>query len=313
MSLPAPIPLDDAGELRKHGIALKHRLFEVSEAIRLALTEASSERPVTVFQCFENPSPKIGFNFCLEGTTSFALTRGFPTAFADSENANTFVMPTSSVRQEMGFRKSLSLLTFYIDAEAFLRLVGESAESLPSNLMDASTSDARCYFEKHRWQPVIRSILSQVFHSRFSPNAQKIFIEAKALELVAIILDLYSRGLSRKSTLSKPDVERIHHARDILLKDLARPPSLSKLARLAGTNEFTLKKGFKEVFDLPVFKTLQQMRLAKAYEMFQATNLSVGEVAALVGYESPSSFLRAFVGMYGMRPKDVKRIPFRTI
>ena len=222
-------------------------------------------------------------------------------------------MPACSVRQELSFQNSLSLATFYIEAGTFLKIIGESAEALPGHFIDTVSGDNRCYFEKHAWQPVIRAILSQVFNSRFSPNTQRIFIVAKAMELIAIILELYTKGNPRQFTISKSDVERIQHARELLIRDLARPPSLSQLARMAGTNEFTLKKGFKEIFDVPVFKHLQQMRLAKAYDLFQSTNLGVNEVASLVGYESMSSFLRVFSETYGMNPKDVRRIPFRTL
>ena len=127
------------------------------------------------------------------------------------------------------------------------------------------------------------------------------------------MLDIYERGNSKQFTVSRVDIDKIQFARELLVRDIVNPPGLSKLAREAGTNEFTLKKGFKELFNVPVYKYLQQTRLAKAYELFRSTNLPVNEVAGLVGYESVSSFNKAFIRSYGLRPGDVKRIPFKTI
>lgn len=222
-------------------------------------------------------------------------------------------MPACTVTQEIILNPSVSLLTLYIDLPAFLELLGESLEALPFRFLDAMHTSNKCYFESYQWQAIIKNVLSQILHAQLSPLAQRIFMESKALELIAIILDIYAKGNEKQFTISRSDIEKIQFAKELLLRDIANPPSLSKLARQAGTNEFTLKKGFRELFNVPVFKYLQQMRLAKAYELFQATNLQVSEVADIVGYESVSSFSRAFTAFYGLKPGDVKRIPFKTI
>ncbi|MBK9985235.1 MAG: helix-turn-helix transcriptional regulator [Saprospiraceae bacterium] len=307
------IDLTDQAKLSETGLNLYHREITVSEHIQLALFEATHTSHITIVNRFDNPKPHIGFNFCVAGATSFALTGGYPTAFADSSKVNNFLMPTCKVTQELVLKPSISLLTLYVDLPAFLKLIGESLEALPFQFLDAMHMSNKCYFESYQWQAIIKNTLSQIFHSQMSPLAMRIFIESKSLELIAIILDIYAKGNQRQFTISRSDIDKIQFAKDLLLRDIANPPSLSKLAREAGTNEFTLKKGFKELFNVPVFKYLQQMRLAKAYELFQATNLQVSEVAIIVGYESVSSFNRAFLQFYGMKPGDVKRIPFKTI
>ena len=310
-----PIIVERTAEdtLKAMNLSVRHSHIVVSEHIFLDLFEAKHKEDVTVLHRFENEKPHIGFNFCLSGGTSFALTGGYPTAYADNKKVNNFVMPTCEVMQELVLNPSLSLLTLYIDLPAFIKILGESLEALPIRLLDAVHTDEKCYFESYQWQAIIKNVLSQIFHAQLSPLAQRIFIESKSLELIAIILDIYAKGNQKQFSISKSDIEKIQYAKDLLLKDIANPPSLSQLARAAGTNEFTLKKGFKELFNVPVFKYLQEMRLAKAYDLFQATNLQVTEVASIVGYESLSSFNKAFIAFYGMKPTEVKRIPFKTI
>jgi AraC family transcriptional activator of pyochelin receptor len=310
---PLHIELTDTTNLRKLGLNIYHRQITVSEHIHLALFEATYKTNITIINRFENSKPHIGFNFCVEGETSFALTGGYSTAFANNKKVNNFLMPSCSVTQELVLKPGISLLTLYVDLPAFLKIIGESLEVLPFQFLDAMHTCNKCYFESYQWQAIIKNVLSQIFHSQMSPLAQRIYIESKALELIAIIFDIYAKGNQKQFTISRSDIDKIQFAKDLLLHDIANPPSLSKLAREAGTNEYTLKKGFKELFNVPVFKYLQQMRLAKAYDLFQATNLQVSEVANIVGYESTSSFNRAFVQFYGMKPGDVKRIPFKTI
>jgi AraC-like DNA-binding protein len=300
-------------KLQQKGLQLEYRHIIVSENIHLRIFRAKYTTNLRILNIFDNPKPHIGFNFCISGATSFALSGGYPTAYAYSNKVNNFMMPTCTVTQALVLEPELSLVTCYIDTQAFVKLLGESIETLPITLLDCIEKGKKCYFECYQWQAIIQSILSQVFHAQMSPIAQKIFLESKVLELVAIILDIYEKGNQTQFTVSKKDIEKVQYAKELLLKDIANPPSLSQLARSAGTNEYTLKKGFRELFNKPVFKYLQEMRLSKAYELFQSTNLQVGDVSSIVGYESVSSFTRAFYQFYGVRPGDVKRIPFKTI
>lgn len=80
-----------------------------------------------------------------------------------------------------------------------------------------------------------------------------------------------------------------------------------KLSRQIGLNTFKLKKNFKEVFGVPVFKYVQQIRLEKAHQLIKTKQLSVQEVAWDVGYESISSFSNAFAKKYGYRPSELNR------
>lgn len=308
-----PIDLQDYLQQEHPSPIVSHKIVQVSESITLALTKGSAMEEQVFINRFSNPKPRVGFNFCIEGKTSFALTGGFPTAHCDNTRLHTFLMPSCEVEQPLTLNPQIELATFYLDARAFMNLLGGSLEVVPRDLLDGIEKEQKCFFEKHRWQPVVRSILSQVFSARFSPLSFRLFIESKTLELLAIILELYTQGNQNQFSISRNDIEKIQYAREILMRDLANPPSLSQLARLASTNEFTLKKGFKEVFNLPVFKYLQQARLTKAYELFQSSNLQVTEVATLVGYESMSSFTKAFSDFFGIRPSEVKRIPFKTI
>ena len=85
------------------------------------------------------------------------------------------------------------------------------------------------------------------------------------------------------------------------------PPSLSELSRQIGLNSFKLKKHFKELFGVPVFKYLQNERLNRANELLRREDLTVQEVAWDVGYDSLSSFSNAFTKKFGYRPSEVRR------
>src|SRR5262249_49347872 len=160
---------------------------------------------------------------------SFALSGGYPTAYARADKVNNFLMPACDTIQGLDLEPGLALVTLYIEVGAFRKMLGEGADAAPLRLLDAMEQGSKCYFESYGWQAIILTALLQIFHVRMTPFAERLFIESKALELVAIILDYYAHGSVKRASLSRDQVDRMHHAREILLRDLAHPPSLSKL------------------------------------------------------------------------------------
>ena len=127
-------------------------------------------------------------------------------------------------------------------------------------------------------------------------------------ELMALLMEqeqALTRGQALSSMTLKPDdIERIHEARDILVRQMEHPPSLLELARLVGLNDYTLKRGFREVFDTTAFGYLHDYRLEKARQLLQERRLNVSEVARAVGFGSSSYLSRAFRKKHGVSPKQ---------
>ena len=106
--------------------------------------------------------------------------------------------------------------------------------------------------------------------------------------------------------LRSDDVDRIQHAKDILLSDLENPPSLLKLAQQVGLNDYKLKQSFKQVFGTTVFGYLHDYRMQQAYQLLEVGELNITEVSLKVGYSSLSSFNRAFKKKFGINPSQAK-------
>lgn len=73
-----------------------------------------------------------------------------------------------------------------------------------------------------------------------------------------------------------------------------------------GTNECTLKAGFKEAFRTTVFNYLFDYRMNIAIHYLLDTNKSIGEVAGLVGYEHQAHFCTAFKRKFNVTPSEYR-------
>lgn len=91
-------------------------------------------------------------------------------------------------------------------------------------------------------------------------------------------------------------------------KHLADPPDMEKLARMAAMSVYEFRRMFSFVTGMPPGEYLRKRRLsAAAGDLLQG--MSVTEAAAKYGYDSPSSFSRAFREYHGVAPAALREAP----
>ncbi|MBN9379405.1 MAG: helix-turn-helix transcriptional regulator [Chitinophagaceae bacterium] len=149
--------------------------------------------------------------------------------------------------------------------------------------------------------------IHEIMHMQVDEGLKRMFLQSKCIELLTLQAQAYEHaaGKAVQTCKTRYDKERIYFARDYLVDHAACPPSLTELARIAGLNEFKLKKGFKEVFDTSVFGYLSDFRLNKARNGLLSGAVAIKEVAEQMGYSSVQHFTRAFKKKFGMPPGRV--------
>ncbi|MEM8613062.1 MAG: AraC family transcriptional regulator [Cyanobacteria bacterium P01_H01_bin.105] len=149
----------------------------------------------------------------------------------------------------------------------------------------------------------------QILNCPYQGVTRQLYLESRALELIALQLPLNSskgRVASSNYILKADDVDRIHYAREILLSNLENPPSLLELAQRVGLNDYKLKRGFRQVFGTTAFGCLYHHRMERARRLLETNYSTVTEVAQAVGYTSATSFSAAFKKKFGMPPRCYK-------
>jgi AraC family transcriptional activator of pyochelin receptor len=152
--------------------------------------------------------------------------------------------------------------------------------------------------------PQMIAIIQSLWNCRLTGGLRSLFMEVKMQELLLMQWEMFTQP---PPSTTKADVDKMHMAKEILLKDICNPPSLAQLARLCGINEFKLKKEFKEVFNDTVFGYFNAVRLEQSRQLILDTNKTMSEIAYETGYAHPQHFSRAFKKKFGVTPGEVKR------
>jgi AraC-like DNA-binding protein len=152
----------------------------------------------------------------------------------------------------------------------------------------------------------LHNAIREVLNCRFKGPLKKLFLYSKALEILVLQADAFEQQQRQPPRFARTeyDQERLLFARDYLIQHLHLPPTLPELARIAGLNEFKLKKGFKEMFGQTVFSYLADYRLAEAQTQLIEGKKTASELAFELGYSSLQHFSAAFKKKFGVSPRE---------
>lgn len=153
--------------------------------------------------------------------------------------------------------------------------------------------------------PMMQMTLHQILTCPFQGSIRQMYMDSKAIELITLKLSQIqelSQPSGKRLSLKSADIERIHLAKELLLRDIEHPPSLAVLSKLSGLNDYKLKQGFRQVFGTTVFGYLRSHRMEQARQLLTEQRMTVSEVARLVGYSSLSRFSLAFKEQFGVSP-----------
>lgn len=223
----------------------------------------------------------------------------------------TNMIVSSGIKEERNlFRKgdTFGMTSILVSPDFFQHLSERYTEYFGSAYLRFGRGETFFIAPKNLSIPIALSVaLNDLEVSQMMGNASPMYLEAKVTEC----LSLFMRETEGKEPVNAKivgfsDRDKIYQARDIICSEYLNPPALHDLALRVGTNECTLKAGFKEAFRTTVFNYLFDYRMNIAIHYLLDTNKSIGEVAGLVGYEHQAHFCTAFKRKFNVTPSEYR-------
>jgi AraC-like DNA-binding protein len=156
--------------------------------------------------------------------------------------------------------------------------------------------------------PSINVRLHEILGCTYIDARRPLFLGSKALELIICGFDQFNSDKGQAipcfEHLATGSRNFVHKARDIIISDIKKPPSLTELSRMVGVNRTTLTKCFSKVYGVTIFNFLRTFRLEESRRLLQGGNRSVTQVAFEVGYSHQKTFSREFKKYFGHTPSD---------
>ena len=284
----------------------KIRSFQFSSGLELHIQEYLTQEPIALEVDIQYSSLGIGWIVC--GHSNFAL---------DSQELclqpqQSVITYSNHVRGNFELVAKKKIVMVELNIGSYLRrsVAAKQKEQLPNLIKNSIDRDSAGFLvESYTRTPAVNVALHQILSCPYGGLTKKLYLESKAIELLALNLEILSNERPTPAQVYQPkqdEIERLHYAREILIANMSDPPSLHFLARQVGLNEYKLKQGFRHLFDTTVFGYLHHHRMERSYSLLKSGGMKVTDVAQTVGYSNLGHFAAAFRQKFGVNPSVFK-------
>lgn len=156
--------------------------------------------------------------------------------------------------------------------------------------------------------PSMKEITNHLLDSPYDDATRQFYFDLKARELLyQILVNSYKRNPD-DYRYTPWEVQKIHYARTLLESYVPKkPPTMKALAKQVAMNEFKLKSGFRQYFNVSIFEWLMEQKMQYSRHLILTTDKPIKDVCVMVGYPRTSNFITAFRRTFGMTPGSLRR------
>jgi AraC-like DNA-binding protein len=142
----------------------------------------------------------------------------------------------------------------------------------------------------------------------FSMDEQFLGLAEDLLLLYADVRQRIGRLPGRKPSTREELYRRVSRGRDFIHARAFENISLGEVARASFLSPYHFHRAFRGAFGVSPHDYVTRLRIDRATRLLrESPNLSVTQVAGVVGFESPTSFASLFSRFTGVSPSAVKR------
>lgn len=161
--------------------------------------------------------------------------------------------------------------------------------------------------------PEMVNLMTQIHKYRGEGMAAKLFYEAKVAEAVSLMIEFSKKNKLPKNNVSKEDMILMTNVANYIQDHFSRDISLDHLAKIACMGTTKLKTTFKAVYHCTITQYIKERRLSMAENLLSTTDLTVEQIAQVIGYQNAGRFAGMFKESCGLFPieyrKSVRRRP----
>ena len=215
---------------------------------------------------------------------------------------NVAVIPAASTLQSWYDEVEQDDIYLHLEPE-FIKSVAAGADLNPDQTEIITSLETR--------SPVIESMARMAFDElqRSSEAAgSNLYADSLANLLAVQLLREYS---SHKMPAEKQYVNGLTNKKlalvlDLIESDLAEDLSLSTLANAAGLSEYHFLRMFKQSTGVTPHQYVISQRIERAKELLKRTDMTITEIAYLLGFSTPAHFTHHFRRKTGVTPSELR-------
>ncbi len=195
-------------------------------------------------------------------------------------------------------------VTFSLPHDYLRRFLPDCSPNTTSQLAGYLNNKKSVLIESFPLNGAMQRVLEEIFTHNYRGHMRATYLQAKMLELLCYGLDfLDNKNDKNPQILLRPrDVAQLNKIHELLSQSYIAPPTLSHLCQHFNLNRNKLTLGFKMLFGQSVHEYCRSLRMMQANHLLHGSATPIASVAQQLGYESSSSFTRAYSKHFGYPP-----------
>ncbi len=255
-------------------------------------------------QVFERKidSSFIQFHFNVKGQCKFLFNAGGYELPLAEESALLLYNPQRDLPLHLNLAPDSWVVSLVISIKKFHALFSKEASYIP--FLSEENRDKK-YYKETAVSPPMAIVLNQLLNFNLAKNIKELYFKAKAYELLSLYFNRTENpDLEQCPYLSdEENILKIRKAKEIVIAQMAEPPSLQELSDEIGLSLKKLKEGFKQIYSDSVYSFLFDYKMEYGRQLLDTGEYNVNEVGLKLGYSTASHFIAAFKKKFGTTPK----------
>lgn len=244
----------------------------------------------------------IQFHFCLKGGGKFVFNQGNYALEVSEENSLLLYNTQVDLPLDLSLAPGSWMVSVVMTIRKFHSLFSDEASYIP--FLNTESSEKK-YYAQEAVSPAIAVVLSQMINYNLHPTIKKLYIKGKVYELISLYFNKSTDADVEQCPflVDEDNVKRIRRAKELIIANMAEPPSLPELSKEIGLSLKRLKEGFKQIYGDSVYSFLFDYKMEYARRLLESGQYNVNEIGLKIGYSTSSHFIAAFKKKYGTTPK----------
>ena len=244
----------------------------------------------------------IQFHFCIKGEATFVFNQGTYRLPIHQDTSLLLYNPQRDLPINLEVQPNCWLVSLVISLEKFHGLFSQDASYV--TFLSEDNRDKK-YYKDGVISPSMAVVLNQLLSFNLNSSIKSLYFKGKAYEMLSLFFNRSEDANIEQCPflVDEENIAKLKKAKDIIISEMAEPPTLQELADRIDLSLKKLKEGFKQIYGDSVFSFLFDYKMEVARKLLESGDYNVNEVGLKVGYSTASHFIAAFKKKYGTTPK----------
>lgn len=149
-------------------------------------------------------------------------------------------------------------------------------------------------------------LFSQLYHAPKSIRLDYYRVKIAELLLLLETTDPAAQTVQRQY-FPAGQTDKVKEIHSLITGSLEKTFTVEELSEISGMPPATLRKVFKAVYGVPIYRYIKGYKMKAAAAMLISEGLTVSEISQRLGYDNASKFAAAFRDIMGVTPQNYRK------